>query len=91
LRAILNAADVVVSSEERSLPPDLSNVSDVELEEVKGQKSVLLEKRAEATYAEYRRQKSERLRRTRIPTTSLVTASSALLFVQGLSPGALQG
>ena len=66
-------------------------MSDVELEEVKGQKSVLLEKRAEATYAEYRRQKSERLRRTRIPTTSLVTASSALLFVQGLSPGALQG
>ena len=36
LRAILKAADVVVSSEERSshLPPDLANVSDVELEEV---------------------------------------------------------
>jgi hypothetical protein len=36
------------------------------------QKSVSLEKRAEGTYAEYRRPKSERVRRTWIPTTSLV-------------------
>jgi hypothetical protein len=42
----------------------------------KEQKSVSLaklEKRAEATYAEHRRQKSERVRRTWIPTTSLLT------------------
>ena len=37
----------------------------------KEQKSVSLEKRAEATYAEYRRQKRA-VRRTWIPTTSLV-------------------
>ena len=39
----------------------------------KEQKSISLEKRAEATYAEYRRAKSERVRRTWIPTTSLLT------------------
>jgi predicted ATPase len=40
----------------------------------KEQKSVSLAKRAEVTYAEYRGQKGERVRRTWIPTTSLVTA-----------------
>jgi hypothetical protein len=39
----------------------------------KEQKAVSLEKRAEATYAEYRRQKSERVRRTWIAITSLLT------------------
>ena len=37
----------------------------------KEQKSISLAKRAEATYAEYRQAKSERVRRTWIPTTSL--------------------
>ena len=41
----------------------------------KEQKSVSLEKRAEATYAEYRRQKASG-RRTWIPTTSLVSVCS---------------
>jgi hypothetical protein len=46
----------------------------------KEQKSVSLEKRAQATYAEYRRQKASGSggRRTWIPTTSLLTARSAL-------------
>jgi hypothetical protein len=43
------------------------------------QKSVSLAKRAEATYAEYRRQKSERVGGTGIPTASLVAAYSTLL------------
>jgi len=42
----------------------------------KEQKSVSPEKRAEATYAKYRRQKSERVRRTWIPTTSLLISCS---------------
>jgi hypothetical protein len=42
----------------------------------KEQKSASLEKRAEETYAEYRRQKSERLRRAWIPTTSLTAGIS---------------
>jgi hypothetical protein len=48
----------------------------------KQQKAVSLEKRAEATYAEYRRQKASEAVRTRIPTTSLVAVYSALRFVQ---------
>ena len=39
----------------------------------KEQKSISLEKRAEANYAEYRRQKASSVRTRRIPTTSLVT------------------
>ena len=39
----------------------------------KEQKSVSLATRAEATYAEYRRQKASVSERRRIPTTSLVT------------------
>ena len=38
----------------------------------KQQKSVSLAKRAEASYAEYRSPKSGRVRRTRVPTTSLL-------------------
>jgi hypothetical protein len=38
----------------------------------KEQKAISLEKRAEATYAEYRPPKSERVRRTPNPTTSLL-------------------
>jgi hypothetical protein len=37
----------------------------------KEQKSVSLQKRAKTTFAEYRRPKSKRLRRTEIPTSSL--------------------
>jgi hypothetical protein len=48
----------------------------------KEQKSVSLEKRAKATYEEYRKQKSERIGRTRVPTTSLITDWSALPLVQ---------
>jgi len=48
----------------------------------KEQKSVSLEKRAKGTYAEYRRQKTARVRSTWTPTTSLVTSCSALPFVQ---------
>jgi predicted ATPase len=48
----------------------------------KEQKSVSNEKRAEATYAEYRRQKSERFGRTWIPTTSLVTAFRSIKQTQ---------
>jgi len=50
----------------------------------KEQKSVSLQKRAEETYADYRRQKSERLGRTWIPTTSLATVCSALASLKGL-------
>ena len=46
------------------------------------QKLVSLAKRAEATYAEYRSQKSEPVRRTWIPTTSVVTSCDFLGFVQ---------
>jgi hypothetical protein len=51
-----------------------------------GQKSVSLATRAEATYAEYRRQ-SERVRRTWSPTTSAVTTYSALPMGEGLGRG----
>jgi hypothetical protein len=40
------------------------------------------QKRAEGTYAEYRRQKSKCVRRTWIPTTYLLASRSALPFVQ---------
>ena len=42
------------------------------------QKSISLEKRAEGTYAEYRRAKSERARRTWIPTTSWLTTQRGI-------------
>ena len=44
------------------------------------QKSISLEKRAEATYGEYRPAKSERVRRTWIPTTSLLTPKGNFQF-----------
>jgi NACHT domain len=48
----------------------------------KEQKSVSLERRSEATYAEYCRQKASGARRTWIPTTSLVILCDLLPFVQ---------
>jgi hypothetical protein len=44
----------------------------------KEQKSISLERRAEETYAEYRRQKSERIRRTWISPASLLTPTRKL-------------
>jgi hypothetical protein len=44
------------------------------------QKSISVAKRAEATCAEYRRQKNERVWKTWIPTTALVISRSSLPF-----------
>jgi hypothetical protein len=49
----------------------------------KERKSISLEKRAEGTYAEYRRQKAERLRGARVPATSLLAHPNFLHFLSG--------
>ena len=48
----------------------------------KEQKSISLEKRAEATYRRISQAKSERIRRTWIPTTSLITDPIPALRIQ---------
>jgi hypothetical protein len=48
----------------------------------KEQKSISLEKRAEATHAEYRRQKKDSLRRPGVPTTSLGGGNLTMMFGQ---------
>jgi hypothetical protein len=54
----------------------------------KKQKSVSLEKRAEATYAEYRRQKASGAGARGFRVTSLLTAYSVPAFLPGIQPPA---